>query len=44
VATRRLKNQHIFSHFENSFSQIAKFIQTNKGCLALLYTADTPWN
>jgi hypothetical protein len=40
VATRRLEKQHIFSHFEISFSQIAKCIQTNKGCLVLLYTAD----
>jgi hypothetical protein len=39
VATRRLKKQHIFSHFEISFGQIAKFIQKNKGCPPLLYTA-----
>jgi hypothetical protein len=39
VATRRLRKQDIFSHFEISFSQIAEFIQTNKGCLPLLYTA-----
>ncbi len=39
MATRRLRKQDIFSHFEISFSQIAEFIQTNKGCLPLLYTA-----